>query len=110
MKRYKARTRARRELRLAFAHTLRGGHTAKEWRALVTEFDWRCVRCERKGGRLSKDHIVPLFLGGTDDIANLQPLCRRCNSSKGEETTDWKAYRRAHGWSSVAPARNFSKR
>lgn len=29
------------------------------------------------------DHIVPLALGGTHEWANLQALCRPCNSSKG---------------------------
>lgn len=29
------------------------------------------------------DHIVPHKLGGTDDLWNLQTLCRRCNQSKG---------------------------
>lgn len=29
------------------------------------------------------DHVVPLALGGTNLIDNLQPLCISCNSSKG---------------------------
>ena len=29
------------------------------------------------------DHVVPLISGGTNEIGNLVPCCRRCNSQKG---------------------------
>ena len=32
--------------------------------------------------RLSVDHIIPRRRGGTDDLENLQILCRACNSRK----------------------------
>lgn len=32
---------------------------------------------------IQADHVVPLARGGTHSEGNLQPLCRRCNSSKG---------------------------
>ena len=35
---------------------------------------------------LTIDHIVPLSRGGTDDIDNLQFLCRPHNSNKGDKT------------------------
>lgn len=47
----------------------------------------RCLRCGATG-RLQKDHIVCLYRGGSDAITNLQPLCNRCNSSKGPCTID----------------------
>ena len=33
------------------------------------------------------DHIVPVAKGGTNDRSNLQPLCRRCNNTKGSRLT-----------------------
>lgn len=36
------------------------------------------------GGRYpTVDHIVPLKLGGADELDNVQLLCKRCNSAKG---------------------------
>ena len=57
----------------------------------VAERDgWRCGLCRRKvdpaasgAMRPSIDHIVPLSLGGTDELANVQLAHLRCNVSKG---------------------------
>lgn len=54
----------------------------EEWRALLEEFDFRCAYCGRRGGRLTRDHVVPRSRGGTDRIANIVPACRSCNSKK----------------------------
>jgi 5-methylcytosine-specific restriction endonuclease McrA len=72
-------------------------HTIEQWLALVAEFGGRCVRCGLDG--VTKDHITPIFMGGSDGLDNLQPLCSPCNSGKGAETTNWVAIRRAEGFS-----------
>lgn len=58
-----------------------GSHTPNEWRLLCMLNGWRCARCHKQKP-LTKDHIVPVIQGGKDDITNIQPLCRECNSSK----------------------------
>ena len=41
-----------------------------------------CAECGRIG-KLTVDHKTPLRWGGTNDLDNLQFLCRECNSAKG---------------------------
>lgn len=44
-----------------------------------------CVQCLAAGivePATDLDHIIPKRLGGSDDPANLQPLCHRCHSRK----------------------------
>jgi len=65
-----------------------GSHTAAEWQARLEEFDYRCAYCGRKGGRLTRDHVVPLSRGGSDSIKNIVPACRKCNGRKRDLTLD----------------------
>lgn len=44
--------------------------------------DFKCKHCQI-GTDLTIDHIMPVVRGGTNDIDNLQTLCRSCNSRKG---------------------------
>lgn len=37
--------------------------------------------------KMEVDHRIPKYRGGTDDLSNLQPLCRTCNRSKGANVT-----------------------
>jgi hypothetical protein len=66
-----------------------GSHTSKEWNALCKKYNYLCLCCgERKP--LTKDHIVPVVLGGTDDIENIQPLCQKCNIKKHAKYFDYR--------------------
>ena len=46
---------------------------------------YRCVRCGKwfRKDQIDIDHRIPKRNGGTDDIWNLQAMCRHCNRRKG---------------------------
>ena len=68
-----------------------GDHfTVAEWDELVQKCGGRCLRCGSTDEDLTVDHIVPLALGGSNTIDNIQPLCSACNGIKGCETTDYR--------------------
>jgi 5-methylcytosine-specific restriction endonuclease McrA len=56
-------------------------HTEQEWQECIKRYNNRCACCYGRE-KLTRDHIIPLTKGGTDDITNIQPLCQPCNSSK----------------------------
>ncbi|MBE5936886.1 MAG: HNH endonuclease [Lachnospiraceae bacterium] len=51
---------------------------------------YRCSHCGKKYRKkyIDIDHIVPRSRGGTNELANLQALCRYCNRSKGNNMND----------------------
>lgn len=65
-----------------------GSHTLGEWEHIKALYQWTCPKCWKKEPqiKLTRDHIVPLSKGGSDDIENIQPLCQSCNSSKNNKT------------------------
>jgi uncharacterized protein YdaU (DUF1376 family) len=68
----------------------KGRHTAAEWEELVRLTGSQCVKCHASGCELVKDHILPIYRGGSDALNNLQPLCVSCNSSKSADDTDYR--------------------
>lgn len=88
-------------------------HTTAEWESLLSICGNLCVRCGSEEN-IRKDHIVPIYQGGSDGIDNLQPLCQSCNSSKGPDTTDhrrpnWLERLRNVCGTSEMPAKEVSK-
>lgn len=65
--------------------TTGGSHTYGEWETLKAQYNYTCPMCLKKEPdvRLTQDHIIPVSKGGSNNIENIQPLCRSCNSSKG---------------------------
>ena len=65
-----------------------GSHTFGEWETLKAQYNWTCPCCKRKEPevKLTRDHIVPISRGGSDNIENIQPLCLKCNDCKYTKT------------------------
>lgn len=78
-----------------------GSHTQNEWAELKKQYNYMCLCCKQQEPfvKLSEDHIVPLSMGGSNDITNIQPLCGPCNSRKYTSSVD---YRKTFGQVTVA--------
>lgn len=56
----------------------------KIFQELLHKYNFMCCWCGTKEkSKLTIDHIIPTSKGGSDEIGNLQILCRSCNSKKG---------------------------
>lgn len=69
-----------------------GYFTLAEWNRAKEEFNFTCPSCRRKEPeiKLTKDHIIPLSVGGTNFISNIQPLCFSCNCRKQKKIINFK--------------------
>lgn len=63
--------------------------TSKQWRYILELADNKCLCCGATED-ITKDHIVPLVLGGLTTKDNIQPLCRECNSRKNDAIIDYR--------------------
>jgi 5-methylcytosine-specific restriction endonuclease McrA len=79
-----------------------GTYTIEQWNELCSQYDHRCLCCGNKK-KLTPDHVIPVSLGGSSDIENIQPLCKPCNSSKNTKTTDYRKGKPLRGTSHSVP-------
>lgn len=75
-----------------------GSFTAAEWKALVEHYDHKCLCCGRSDIPMHVDHVIPLSKGGSNNIDNLQPLCKSCNSRKRDKTIDYRPNKGMGRW------------
>ncbi len=67
-----------------------GSYTVSEWTQLLDYFGHQCLCCG-SDQRISADHVIPLSCGGSNDLDNIQPLCVKCNASKGKKIIDYRS-------------------
>ena len=73
----------------------RSNHGSQTRQYIYDKAEGRCELCGRKIPlpEMTIDHVVPLAMGGRDEIANLQCACQICNRVKDkllpEEYADW---------------------
>ena len=63
-----------------------GRHTSEQIVGLFKKQKARCVYCGISiKKKFHRDHIVPSYLGGSNDISNIQLLCPSCNCRKSKK-------------------------
>ena len=70
-----------------------GRHTAQEVKALLEVQNYKCANCKcciKEKSSRHLDHVMPIALGGSNSIDNLEWLCVLCNLRKGaKHPIDW---------------------
>ena len=54
---------------------------------LYRNSDGKCGWCERVR-KLECHHIIPTYKGGTDDLSNLELICKRCHRNYHKKNGD----------------------
>lgn len=65
------------------------GVTRKQWDDILGKYNNRCLRCGSTE-KIQMDHVVSISNGGRHDVDNVQPLCQKCNCSKGKKNIDYR--------------------
>lgn len=62
-----------------------GCHSILDWQLIMHLQDGCCAYCGEER-TLTRDHVVPITRGGTDDAENIVGACRSCNAKKNNRT------------------------
>lgn len=65
-----------------------GTLTDADWALVLEVYGNACLACDKP--EVTIDHVIPVSKGGRNEIDNVQPLCGRCNTSKGTKTKDYR--------------------
>lgn len=83
---------AQRHRRRALLNSAPGAATPEQISGRVAMWGEKCWVCSEKYAAM--DHVKPLIKGGSNWPANLRPICKSCNGSKGGR---WNGVHWAHG-------------
>jgi len=61
--------------------------TGADWQEILIRHGGLCTYCGI-GGKMTKDHAIPISRGGTDNARNIVPACGPCNSTKRNKTPE----------------------
>lgn len=50
--------------------------------------NYTCIYCNKIGGKLEVDHIIPFSKGGSEDDENLATSCLKCNRQKKDKSVN----------------------
>ena len=66
-----------------------GSHTLAQWRECLAASNYRCAYCRvpLTMKTATRDHVLPISKGGSNDISNITPSCQSCNSRKSNKVT-----------------------
>ncbi len=71
------------ELNNSYKSNIKRNVTEKTKKIVASNQKWKCLYCNSTLDYTYEiDHIIPLCKGGTNNINNLQALCRNCHGKK----------------------------